>query len=276
MDDGWTIPITEYTAEISDANPFEGDYSLRTGITVAGDNIWSYSSGMQTVTIPADATQANLSFYLYPQTSDPANMLIPVSILEAMASRYSYNMGDAQWVFVLDQNLTELERLVSMRSNAQTWQLYGEFDLLAYRGRTIVLYFGTFNNGGQGITSMFVDNVSLEICTGFGPQDESANLPVVLSEYAEQGIYGTILDSQQQPIAGQTVQLLLSNTAAAAVLEETTTDDAGNYSFAPLEDGAYVVQPQVNGFVFTPASREVTLPPAAENVDFVGSPAGYP
>jgi bacillopeptidase F (M6 metalloprotease family) len=38
------------------------------------------------------------------------------------------------------------------------------FDLSGYAGTTIILQWGTFNNGTNGITSMYVDDVTLQVC----------------------------------------------------------------------------------------------------------------
>ncbi|MGB6423234.1 MAG: hypothetical protein WBF05_15475, partial [Anaerolineales bacterium] len=37
-------------------------------------------------------------------------------------------------------------------------------DLMYYKGKTIYLQFGVYNNGWDGVTSMFVDDASVEIC----------------------------------------------------------------------------------------------------------------
>ncbi len=171
MDNAWLLPITPHPAGFSDAQQNSGDYAMRTGIaqlsTVMenGDNVKSFSSALQRVAIPANATAADLSFYLYPQSSEAYNMLIPESIEAVLAPTARHvNYGDAQWVLILDKYGHELARLVSMRSNEQAWREYA-FDLLPYKGKTILLYFGTFNNGMGGKTAMFVDDVMLDICT---------------------------------------------------------------------------------------------------------------
>jgi bacillopeptidase F (M6 metalloprotease family) len=44
------------------------------------------------------------------------------------------------------------------------WQRSHEFDLTAYAGQTIKLNVGVYNDGQDGITAMYLDDVSLEIC----------------------------------------------------------------------------------------------------------------
>ena len=89
--------------------------------------------------------------------------------MEAMRSR-SPDLGDAQSVAINDENGQELEPLLSMRSNTMIWD-YIEFNLIGYAGRTIELYFGVYNNGSDGITAMYVDEVSLTSCPGQMPPE---------------------------------------------------------------------------------------------------------
>ncbi len=55
--------------------------------------------------------------------------------------------------------------------------------------------------------------------------------------------------------AAATTTLVLSGTSSAT----TTTDSSGNYSFAGLADGTYVVTPSAAGVLFTPPSQTVTI-----------------
>jgi len=49
------------------------------------------------------------------------------------------------------------------RSDDRIWIGY-TFDLLDFAGKAIKLYYGVYNNGIDGITAMYVDDVSLYIC----------------------------------------------------------------------------------------------------------------
>ena len=66
--------------------------------------------------------------------------------------------ADVQYVLVLNQYGYIVETLVWQLKNTQSWD-YQEFDLLKYKGQTIRLQFGTYNNGYGGISSMYVDDV---------------------------------------------------------------------------------------------------------------------
>ena len=75
--------------------------------------------------------------------------------------------GDVQYVLVLDSNFNIINTLIWQISDSRTWSEY-QFNLAPYAGRTIWLHFGTYNDGLDGISSMFVDDVSLDICPGGG------------------------------------------------------------------------------------------------------------
>ena len=69
-----------------------------------------------------------------------------------------------QLVLILDpDDESELARLFANRQNGSTWQLRAH-DLMPFAGKEIMLYFGTYNNGKYGVTSMFVDDVTLQVC----------------------------------------------------------------------------------------------------------------
>jgi hypothetical protein len=173
---GWITTATQYTAGYAtDPEPVRsGVYSMRTGIVNPAHNIFSYSSALQTVTLPADADYITLNFWIFPQTGENESIPLrlprnPLGIQEADATTVS----DWQFVFILNQYGQELERLLYRRQNVEEWQFHS-FDLSQYAGRTIKVYFDTFNNGLDGITSMHIDDVSLAICTGTPPEPEGS------------------------------------------------------------------------------------------------------
>lgn len=163
----WVLEPTVYTAAYSKVQKHTGEQSVRTGIIDPNDDIFSYSSAMQTVTIPSDATKADLSYYLWPQSEE-------ISLFEAPApaqaliidEQDALTRSDVQLVLILDTQNNELARLYGERRDDRDW-IAKDDDLMGYKGETIKLYFGTFNNGvlNQGVTSMYVDDVELEVCT---------------------------------------------------------------------------------------------------------------
>ena len=59
----WEIPLTGYPAGYTTAAAYSGDRSMRVGIVEPADDIYSYSSARQAVTIPADTISATLRFW---------------------------------------------------------------------------------------------------------------------------------------------------------------------------------------------------------------------
>lgn len=74
--------------------------------------------------------------------------------------------GVAERLWYLDADISlgnELARLVVSRLNEKSWKQESH-DLTSFAGQTIVIYFGSNNNGQGGVTGMYVDDVSLEVC----------------------------------------------------------------------------------------------------------------
>ena len=145
---------------------------MRTGIVNTLHDRISYSSAYQTVTLPKDATQITLRFWLFPQTEEDESIPLhlpkdPLSIREEDAATTS----DWQFVFLYNKVGQELERLLYRRQDSDVW-VYHSFDLTRYADEeTIRVYFDTYNNGWGGVTSMHIDDVSFEVCTGTPPAE---------------------------------------------------------------------------------------------------------
>jgi len=77
-------------------------------------------------------------------------------------------------------------------------------------------------------------------------------------------IYGQTMHANGQPFSGVTV-------AGSGGLGDVTTDTSGDYEFADLNEGTYTLTPSLvgAGYVFSPPSRTVTLPPSAHSQSFV-------
>ena len=71
--------------------------------------------------------------------------------------------GDRQYVLILNTSGQVLKSLLWTRSDARTWQR-ATFDLAAYRGLTIRLAFGTYNDGTSGTTALYSDDATITVC----------------------------------------------------------------------------------------------------------------
>ena len=162
----WTFPITASTAGYSTAQKHSGQRSARFGLlpgtvlaspaglgaperNLAGEYAplgASYSSGYQTVRIPADVASATLSFWYRSGSVDPANDFQRVMLLRPG----SYSL---------------LKVLMRVAENNQVWRQM-TFDLNVYRGQDVVVYFEVYNNstGAEGRSWMYLDDVSLALC----------------------------------------------------------------------------------------------------------------
>ena len=143
----WTIGDTPRPAGYSTAAVRTDSWAMRLGITYLSD-AKSYSSINQAVTIPADATSATLSFWYYPLCQDTVEHDWQAAII--------YQPGDP-WVFLA-------WAMPKVCSDSQAWT-HHTFDLMAYKGQTIILYFNVSNNGGDNLkTAMYLDDVSVQAC----------------------------------------------------------------------------------------------------------------
>ena len=164
---GWEIPITAYTAGYSNVQAHSGSRSMRTGIVIPGDNLFSYSSAHQKVTIPTGTTSAYFTFWIKSFSGGVGGLSLPGAPTVGSPLNEIQMSGDVQYVLILDSNYNIIKTLLWQLSDNRTWTEYS-FNLAAYAGQSIWLHFGTYNDGLYGVSSMYVDDVSLDICPGSG------------------------------------------------------------------------------------------------------------
>lgn len=166
-DIGWYLIPTVYTSGYSTTQVRSEQRALRCGIE-SGTNVLSYSAARQTITIPPGVTRATLSFWYYPRSDDTSHDRQYAFIRHSGGNSYIFWVG----------------------SNTQEW-IYHSHDLTGFAGQNITIQFGVYNDGSGGLTVMYVDDVSVEICTGAIPTPSptlvagphAALLPITLREY---------------------------------------------------------------------------------------------
>ena len=158
----WQINVNEFPAAYWWGFGHSGSRSMRIGIPGAADNRYSYSSAQQTVVIPSPLASARLGYWLYPQTSETVAVLTPPPIVPTSSRDRARLSDDAQMVLLFDR-YGQQTVLRFMRENPGRW-VYYENDLSAFRGQTVTLYLGVFNNGWSGVTAMWADDVALNVC----------------------------------------------------------------------------------------------------------------
>jgi hypothetical protein len=135
---------------------------MRTGIEFAAFNRFSYSDFGQVVMIPTSADSVQLRMWTWSKSQE----VTALSVLEQPMGdplKLQSSGSDVQYLLILDWFGNWIDTLLWQLSDARQWE-YDEFDLSLYAGQTIKLQFGTYNNGIGGVTSMFVDDVSLQVC----------------------------------------------------------------------------------------------------------------
>lgn len=142
----WQLGPSPVTPQYVTYASHTGNQSLVLGIT-SGANIESFSSARQTVTLPASAAQITLSFWAYAMADSPATTdYMEVVLLNATGT-------------------TILNKPWQSHNDSRLWNRYA-FDLTAWRGQTVQVYFNVYNDGLGGRAAMFLDDVSLQSCTG--------------------------------------------------------------------------------------------------------------
>ena len=164
---GWYIPITEYSADYSTAQYHSPWHSMRTGITDPLDNTYSYSDFSQTVSLPLNDDTYTLGMWLYTLSGEllagQPQVESSDSLVYGQPFRDSVLSTDKQYVLVLNQYGYVIDYLWITLEDTGSWA-YHQFDLSEYAGSTITLQWGTYNDGYDGLSAMYVDDVTLLQC----------------------------------------------------------------------------------------------------------------
>jgi len=139
---------------------------MRLGIP-SGENVLSYSTVWQTIHVPTHADDPVLTFWYYPVSADTEH--------------------DLQYALILDEHGVMLDWALYVRSDAQSWT-FREYSLSGYKGQSIRISFGVYNDGGGGITSMYVDDVSVVVCGVQPTPSARIFLPVILRPFGEEDV----------------------------------------------------------------------------------------
>ena len=142
-----------------------GTHSMQTGIPSGDTNTAGYSQFYQDVTIPADAVNAVLSYWVYTNSSEaPPDLMPDPPPLSADIYGPDSPDYDTQFGYLQTTSGAHLERLFWWTAgDSDSWN-YMQFEVSDYRGQIIRVLFGTYNNGIGGKTAMWVDEVYLVAC----------------------------------------------------------------------------------------------------------------
>ncbi len=234
-DTDWTLPVTAYRAIYSTEEVQRNIRSLRAGIVNAAENVFSYSSASQLVVIPTDIQTATLAFWWYPVSGEGelANAAHSPDAATVQAAAHGVAptavlAGDRQYVLLVNEQNTVLDRLLWTRSDAQSWQRL-TFELAAYAGQSVRVLFGVYNDGVDGVTAVFVDDATLVTCA---PSAAANYLPIIASDATASSTPTTT------PVATPTPSATAVWSAPAQAIEV----------FSPVQAGLYHSPIVVNGF----------------------------
>ncbi|MDM8528553.1 S8 family serine peptidase [Anaerolineales bacterium HSG24] len=139
-DEAWLFGDTPVKAEYDSSVVLSGSRSVRMGNT-SGNDLYSYTSVWQKMTIPTEATQAELTVNVYRTTQDCCK--------------------DFQQILILNDRFRVVRTLMRELSNNQQWESL-TYDVSEMSGQTIYVYLGVFNAGRTGqFTTMYADDISL-------------------------------------------------------------------------------------------------------------------
>jgi hypothetical protein len=158
----WQIPVTAFSAGYSTDLAHSGLRSMRSGITAKAHNRFSYSDFRQVVSLPRNLSSATLTMWLSAATGEATALSTPERPTASLKAEAA-SAGDVQYVLILDAFGNWIDTLVWQRQNVPTWTAK-TFDMSAYAGETIQLQFGVYNDGLDGVTAMYVDDVSFQVC----------------------------------------------------------------------------------------------------------------
>jgi len=164
QDEAWVLNPTEYQAQFTNQRSNSGDWSVITGIQDSGDNIFSYSSVSQDITIPQNIDSATLTFWHFSQSSEVSQPVLPLFLQKYIFS-LKPELYDWQYVIAIDPSDPDNPTWLFSTTNDNTRQWVKEtIDIGYLEGDSYILRFSTHNDGSGGVSAMFVDDIILEIC----------------------------------------------------------------------------------------------------------------
>ena len=151
----WT-PGGVYTPFTVTSQKHSGSYSAQLGSAGPSEpNGDSYV--YQTITIPSTTSRATLTFWYWPFTQDTI----------------TYDWQEAQ---VRNTSGGLLAQIFKVASNSQTWTQV-TYDLTAYKGQTVQLYFNAHGDGYGDLTYMYLDDVAVTYSNDTTPPTTQVTSP---------------------------------------------------------------------------------------------------
>jgi hypothetical protein len=187
-----------YTPFYTDFRAHTGLWSGYTGIPVGWLNLESWSRWRShEITIPADASSAAVSMYFFPLSQEAYMAREAMEVDKDLAGMnmddpHTPSAYDRQYVVVTDMYNNYLGTLLDVRRNDQAWLSTGALSLMAYKGQTIKLEFGVYNDGYGGVTAAYFDDAYVSVCTGTSTSCTTTTQLIVNPNFENPGTGWTI------------------------------------------------------------------------------------
>jgi hypothetical protein len=201
----WQFGATPVLPEYVTDTVHTGDRSLALGIT-RGANTQSYSSARQVVMIPAGATQAGLSFWVYAEVGAQPG-------------------ADKMQLLLLKPDGATLAILWTASTNNPNWSQL-TYDLSPWRGQVVQVYFNVINDGAGGTTGMFLDDVSLGVCPDSALAAATAMPPVSGADEIPAEPLAAVTPSMSLDVPSDTPVTLAATPAAVLLTPESGIESA--------------------------------------------------
>ncbi|RME82999.1 MAG: Zn-dependent exopeptidase M28, partial [Caldilineae bacterium] len=141
-DAAWHFGSTSRPADYTTLLSHSGERSLRTGIVPPVANRYAFSTAYQPLSLPGDAEQILLTFWLNTGGADS---------------------NDRTEVLLYKSNWSVLKVVFRGRPNNENWTFY-TYDLTTFAGRDVYLYLNTLNDGSGSRAWAYFDDISLLAC----------------------------------------------------------------------------------------------------------------
>ncbi len=156
----WRLGTTVLYPSYVSGKGLGGSRAMRLG-NDGQDNVMSYSSIRQEMTIPGWPESVWLRFYYWPLSEGTG-------------------LDDHQELLLLRPQGQQVETILWRdRRDDRQW-LQQMVDLAPYRGQVVTVYFNVYNDGAGGRTAMYLDDVCLELCGSVSPTWEPEPPPTSL------------------------------------------------------------------------------------------------
>jgi hypothetical protein len=168
---GWTISPAKNPSILTTQYYWSLSHSMLSGVPIGSINPFphEFTTGEfwqpTTLVIPATATYVKLKMFLLPTSTDFWGYHIAEQAAMDAAKTNAPDASESQYGHIRDAtNTTTLRQLFKWFPIDSFFWLYREYDLREFRGQTISVLFGAANDGWDGNTALYVDNVILEVC----------------------------------------------------------------------------------------------------------------